>query len=87
MSIRSSSAQIRANLSPRQPTARHKRPNVWLGKAIPLILLVFVWKGWELVLHRISESFVLCAWRTGADGLEQFRMWPPETDVAGLSTP
>jgi hypothetical protein len=38
-------------------SSRLRRPNVWLGKAIPLILLVFVWKGWELVLFRISESY------------------------------
>ncbi len=36
--------------------SRLQRPNVWLGKAIPLILLIFVWKGWELVLFQISES-------------------------------
>lgn len=33
--------------------SRLRRPNVWLGKAIPLILLIFVWKGWELVLFQI----------------------------------
>lgn len=33
---------------------RWKRANVWLGKGIPLLLLVFAWKGWELVLYRIS---------------------------------
>lgn len=44
-----------AVLSPARKS-RIRRPNVWLGKAIPLILLVFVWKGWELVLTEISES-------------------------------
>ncbi|GAA5873153.1 hypothetical protein JCM3774_000066 [Rhodotorula dairenensis] len=44
-----------AALSTARPnvSSRVRRPNVWLGKAIPLILLVFVWKGWELVLFEI----------------------------------
>ncbi|GAA5981181.1 hypothetical protein JCM10908_004010 [Rhodotorula pacifica] len=40
-------------------SSRYLRPNVWLGKAIPLILLVFVWKGWELVLYQIIPHVAL----------------------------
>ncbi|GAA5837160.1 hypothetical protein JCM9279_005603 [Rhodotorula babjevae] len=35
------------------PTSRHRRPNVWLGRAIPLLLLVFAVRGYSLVLLEI----------------------------------
>ncbi|GAA5925093.1 hypothetical protein JCM3775_006363 [Rhodotorula graminis] len=35
------------------PVSRWKRPNVWLGRAIPLLLLVFAVRGYSLVLLEI----------------------------------
>ncbi|TNY21652.1 Proteophosphoglycan ppg4 [Rhodotorula diobovata] len=35
------------------PTSRWRRPNFWLGKAIPLLLLVFAVRGYSLVVLEI----------------------------------